>query len=208
MRAAVAVLALLSIPLSAAPSFYVDMPAAWSSAVDHAHTRAFGAGLEIPFAGRHAAVARGSFLHVKQTPWSQDDRSDRFFGMGIPLDYRLWMFQAAWRIYPWEWLPGFYAEALAGCKRGVGENPLAAPSVHSEIRISAEVRSFATWAWEGGIGFGYAWTWAPTRIVLGFAFGPEWIRRGGRDADGNEVHADDWDTSLLRFNSLELGLAF
>jgi hypothetical protein len=213
MRASVfaallAVAPLSPIPGYAGPAAYIDMPSVWNSAVDRGHTRAFGFGLEVPWGERYAAIARAHSLHVRQGPYEELDRADAFYASGNPQTFWMWGFQAAGRAYPWEWLPGFFAEAIGGYKGAVGRNPDASPGGGGEVTRPAEVRSFKTQAYSVGAGFGYRWIWGPSRIALGFAFGPEWVFRKGKDADGGFRTQRDMGDDLLRFNSLELGFAF
>jgi hypothetical protein len=195
-------------PLTAAPAAYIDLPAVWNSAVDRSHTRAFGVGLEIPWGERYAAIARARSLHVRLGPNEELDRADAVYALGNPQTFWMWEFQAAGRTYPWEWLPGFFAEALGVYKWAMGRNPDATPGGGGEIHREAEVRSFTTRAYLVGAGFGYRWIWGPTRIVLGFAFGPEWVLREGKAADGGFRSGRDMGDDFMRFNSLEFGIGF
>ncbi len=199
---------ILQAPVHAAPSIFIDLPAVWNSAVDRAHTRSFGAAVEIPWAERYSAVARAHTLHVRQGPYSELDRTDAFYALGNPRTFLMWEFQASGRMYPWEWLPGFYVEGLTGYKRAEGRDPDAAAGMGGEIIQAAEIRTFKTQAFGIGAGFGYRWIWGHSRIALGFAFAPEWVRREGKYADGGWGRKTDFSDDMLRFNSLELGLGF
>jgi hypothetical protein len=200
--------ALAHVPLSAAPAAYIDIPAIWNSAVDRSHTRAFGIGVEIPWCERYAAIARAHSLHVRQGPYEDFDGAGAFYALGNPKTFWMWEFQASARTYPWEWLPGFFAEALGGYKWALGRNPDASSGSGAGIHRPAEIRSFTTRAYAVGAGFGYRWIWGPSRLVLGFAFGPEWVFREGKDADGGLRPQRDMGDDLLRFNSLEAGFGF
>lgn len=187
---------------------YADLRSAYGTALDRSHVLGYGAALEAPLGEGISAVARGRFLRVDQPAWGEEKRSEDAYTDAFPARYRVYGVQAALRAYPWEWLPGFFAEALLGYKRITGFIPNASPGWAADGWVSGpDIESFSNQAYEAAIGYGYRWSWGPMRASLGFAFGPEIVLRTSRFAgDGGRRATDVSD--LLRFNALELGCAF
>lgn len=193
-----------------APKVYLSLNSLYGMAADRKHVRDFGAAWEAPLGGGYTAVARTRFLRVEQPddPGKETERKDNVYANTFPSTYRIWGFQGALRRHPWEWMPGFFSEALLGYKyiRGGDPHPYPGWSVDG-LTGEPGVGAFANHAFEAAVGFGYAWEVKRMRVALGFAFGPEFLYRRSTLADGSRRASGDV-LDLLRFNQFEAGFAF
>jgi hypothetical protein len=177
---------------AAGPNLYYDVGSAYRTLHKVYHASAWGGAVEIPWGEKLSWVARARYLQVAQDPWQDANMAEDFYAEGYPARYRLAGAQASLRVFPWEWMPGFFAEGLLGGKRieGSFETRQGFADPYAE--------SYTTYALETAVGAGYRWSWGPLRTSVGLAFGPEFVFRGGRQTDY---------TDLLRFNALEIGCA-
>ncbi len=187
-------------PAVAGPQIYLDLGSVYRSYQKEAHASGWGAAVEHPWREKLAWVVRGRYLSVAQDQWRDANLAEDFYAEGYPASYRMAGAQASLRIYPWEWMPGFFAEGLLGGKRITGTMP--GPGAMSYEPVGGELRygyvSFTNYAVETAVGVGYRWSWSRLRIAAGLAFGPEFVFRGEGGTDY---------TDLLRFNALEIGCA-
>lgn len=192
------------------PKVYLSLNSLYGMAADRKHVRDFGAAWEAPVGGGFTAVARTRFLRVEQPDdhGKETERKDNVYANTFPSTYRIWGFQGALRRHPWEWMPGFFSEALLGYKhiRGTDPHPTIGWSMDG-ITGGPRVGSFTNHAFEAAVGFGYSWEVKRMRVALGFAFGPEFLLRQSTLADGSRRSSGDV-LELLRFNQLEAGFAF
>jgi hypothetical protein len=194
--------------LAEAPGLSFSLPSLYGSVSDYKHIRDVGAAWEIPVRESASAILRIRYLRLEQDEWPEDERGDNIYANVFPSTYRVLGFQTALRRYPWEWMPGFYSEALLGYKRITGKSHRYPSLAWFENGVpESEIRSFANDAFEAALGFGYQWRLKRMRTTLGFAFGPELIYRSSRLAGGGREAAREF-TDMLRFNQLEMGLAF
>jgi hypothetical protein len=162
-------------------------------AADRQHIRDFSAAFEMPVGRGVSAVARGRYLRVKQDQHDENERRDNVYATTFPSRYRLLGFQSALRMRPWDWMEGFFSEALFGYKNIRG--------------VDLDAASFDNHAFEAAVGFGYIWEAKRMRFALGFAFGPEFLFRNNTFADGSRQSSGEI-LDLLRFNQFEVGYAF
>ena len=191
------------------PKLYLGLNSLYGMAADRKHVRDFGAALEAPVGGGFTAVARTRYLRVEQAGYEhEDERKDNVYANTFPSTYRVWGFQGALRRHPWEWMPGFFSEALLGYKYIRGANPQPFPGWSMDGNtIGPDVGAFTNHAIEAAGGFGYLWEVKRMRVALGFAFGPELLFRESTLADGLRQSSGEI-LDLLRFNHLEAGFAF
>jgi hypothetical protein len=190
------------------PNVYYSLNSLYGTAFDHRHVRDAGAAWEMPLRRGYTAVTRFHYLQVEQDPWNEQERDDNVYANTFPATYRLLGFQAALRRHPWEWMPGFYAEAMMGYKKIDGENPDRSPGFGwGDIMPFSEMETFSNHAFETGIGFGYLWELKRMRFTLGFVFGPELLLRNSVSFDGKRASSSEI-VDLLRFNQFEVGLGF
>lgn len=185
---------------------YLDLRSAYRTALERPSVLGYGGTLEAPLKEGITAVARARYLRVDQRDWDEEERGEDAYVDAFSAAYQVYAFQAALRIYPWEWLPGFFSEALMGYKRIISGTPAASPG-WSEWVTEPGVPSFENHAYEAALGYGYRWSWGPLRASLGFAFGPELVFRTSRLAGGDVRTVRDF-SDLLRFNALEIGCGF
>lgn len=192
------------------PKVYLSLNSLYGMAVDRKHVRDFGAAWETPVGRGFTAVARSHYLRVEQPEdfGELDERKDNVYANTFPSTYRIWGFQGALRRYPWEWMPGFFSEALLGYKYIRGADPLPSKGWSMDGFTSGPgVGAFTNQAFEAAVGFGYLWEAKRMRVALGFAFGPEFLFRESILADGTTQSSGEI-LDLLRFNQLEAGFAF
>ena len=201
-------LLLLTMARGETSQLYLSLNSLYGTADDRKHIQDYGAAWETPVAEGLTAVARGRYLWVKQKEWHEDERKDNVYANGFPATYTVLGFQAALRLRPWEWMPGFFTEALLGYKHIDGRFPEASWNLFEPVGGgNAEADAFANHALETAVGFGYLWEWKRLRGALGFAFGPEFLFRNSAYADGTRTSSSEV-LDLLRFNQLEIGCAF
>jgi hypothetical protein len=194
------------------PGVYLALNSLYSSVTEHRNIRDIGLAWEQPILGSLSIILRYRYLRLRQDAWNEKERNDNVYASTYPASYRISGFQAALRRYPWEWMPGFYAEALIGYKRISGrENDWSGgPSTGhigpEGLYLGSEIAAFENDAYESAIGAGYQWKFKRLRITLGLAFGPELLIRNDRAFDGGRESSHDF-TGLLRFNHLEAGIA-
>ena len=192
------------------PKLYLSLNSLYGMAADRQHIRDFGAAYEAPLGGGFTAVARARFLRVEQPDdyAKENERKDNVYANTYPSTYRVWGFQGALRLHPWEWMPGFFSEALLGYKQIRGTDPHPTPAWSMDgITGGPGVADFTNHAFEAAMGFGYSWEVKRMRLALGFAFGPEFLFRRSTLADGSRQSSGDV-MDLLRFNQFEAGFAF
>jgi hypothetical protein len=209
---ALAIPTLLLIPSARAgdetSQVYLSLNSLYGTAQDRQHIKDFGAAWEMPVGRNFTAVARARYLWVKQDDWDEEERKDNVYANGFPATYTIIGFQAALRRHPWEWMPGFFAEALLGYKQILGAYPDAAQAMAMDgWSRGPDTQSFANHALETAVGFGYLWEMRRLRVALGFAFGPEFLFRNSVLADGARESSSEV-LDLLHFNQLEIGYAF
>jgi hypothetical protein len=161
----------------------------------------------MPLGKTWTAVARFRYLNVEQEEWNERERADNVYANAFPSEYRVLGFQSALRRHPWEWMPGFFAEAVLGYKRITGSSQAASGTFMSGPAFGSSIASYTNHAFETAIGFGYLWEFQRLRIALGYAFGPEFLFRNSRYEDGTTRTSSE-ALELLRFNQLEAGFAF
>lgn len=192
------------------PKVYLSLNSLYGMAADRKHVRDFGAAWEAPVGGGFTAVARMRYLRVVQPDGYGEvaERKDNIYANAFPSTYRIWGFQSALRRHPWEWMPGFFSEALLGYKyiRGADPRPSAGWSMDG-IASGPGVGGFTNQSFEAAVGFGYLWEMKRMRVALGFAFGPEFLFRESILADGTRQSSGEI-LDLLRFNQFEAGFAF
>jgi hypothetical protein len=191
-------------------NIYYSLNSLYGSTFDHRHIRDVGAAWEQPLKGGYSAVARFRYLKVSQDAWNEDERDDNVYANIFPATYRLLSFQSALRRHPWEWMPGFFTEAMLGYKHIEGENRDASPGWAFDGfsgGTGTDTESFSNHAFETGVGFGYLWELKRMRFALGFVFGPELLVRNSVSVDGAKSTSSEI-VDLLRFNQFEVGLAF
>ena len=199
---------LLTMARGETSQLYLSINSLYGTADDRKHIQDFGAAWEAPVADGLTAVARGRYLWVKQQEWHEDERKDNVYANGFPATYTVLGFQAALRLRPWEWMPGFFTEALLGYKSIIGRFPEASLGWSmDQWDAGPDADAFANHALETAVGFGYLWEWKRLRGALGFAFGPEFLFRDSEYADGTRASSFEV-LDLLRFNQLEIGYAF
>jgi hypothetical protein len=187
---------------------YFSLNSLYGMAADRQHIRDFGAAFEMPMGRGVSAVARGRYLRVKQEPWNETERRDNVYADMFPSRYQIAGVQAALRLRPWEWMEGFFSEALLGYKQIRGGDPEPRPVPSFEGYTGAPgVASFTNHAFEAALGFGYMWEMKRMRVALGFAFGPEFLVRNDKLTDGSSRSTGEI-LDLLRFNQFEVGYAF
>ncbi|MEO6094450.1 MAG: hypothetical protein ABIW76_01820 [Fibrobacteria bacterium] len=189
------------------PKVYCSLVSLYGTASDRRHIRDFGGAFEMPAGETWTAVARFRYLNVEQEEWNEQERGDNVYANSFPSEYRVLGFQAALRRHPWEWMPGFFAEALLGYKRISGGATSAMETFMDGPAFGSNVTTYTNHALETAIGFGYLWEMKRLRIALGYAFGPEFLFRNSRYNDGT-TQASSELLELLRFNQLEVGYSF
>ncbi|GEM_PF-4386841 len=207
MKAVWFILFLLGSALAESHKLYVSLNSLYGTASDGGHIRDFGAAWETPMAFDFTVVARFRYLSVKQEAWNEEDRNDNIYANTFPAAYRVLGFQASLRSHPWEWMPGFFSEALVGYKNITGGSSDASAGWAMDVfSMGPKMSSFTNHAFESAIGFGYQWELGRLRFDLGFAFGPEFLFRNSVYADGTRQSSDEV-VDMLRFNQFEIGVA-
>jgi hypothetical protein len=189
------------------PQVYLSLNSLYGTASDRRHIRDFGGACEMPVGKTWTAVARFRYLNVEQEEWNERERADNVYANTFPSEYRVLGFQSALRRHPWEWMPGFFAEAVLGYKLITGGSEAESGTFMSGPAFGSNVASYTNHAFETAIGFGYLWEFKRLRVALGYAFGPEFLFRNSRHEDGT-TQASSEALELLRFNHLEAGFAF
>ena len=197
---------LLGCAMADSPNVWLSLNSLYGTAADQRHVRDLGAAWEQPLGKGFSLVNRFHYLKVRQDPLAERKRSDNVYANSFPSRYRLLGFQAALRRHPWEWMPGFFCEALAGYKR-IDGGYAEADGEESYFRWVSGEESFLNQGFEIAAGFGYLWEWKRMRLSLGFKFGPEWLFRSSVYGDGSRIAGMDV-LEFLRFNDLEAGIAF
>lgn len=197
------------------PEIYLSLNSLYGTAADFRHTADAGLTLEETAYG-FSYLAR---LHYRQAREDHRYSGDQDILIG-DLDYadmRSFGFQTALRRHPFEWMPGFFTEALIGYEnirarsRYEPWNPPEEWDMSLEMyrnSIPYQVRSTQNHTVQTGAGFGYVWEFARARVSLGFVLGSEFLFRNSALATGKVERSHDMIGSLLRFNQLEMGYAF
>jgi hypothetical protein len=189
------------------PQVYYSLNSLYGMASDRRHIMDVGAAWEMPAGKGFTAVTRARYLRVKQEVYAEDERKDNIYANTFPSTYRVLGIQTALRLHPWEWMPGFFSEALLGYKNITGGDWEPAPGEYFDESFGDGIVSYENHALETAIGFGYLWEMKRMRFALGFAFGPEFLFRDSRLESGDRRTSVEV-LDLLRFNQFEIGLAF
>lgn len=189
------------------PKAYCSLTSLYGTASDRRHIRDFSGAYEMPVGGSWTALARFRYLNVEQEEWNERERADNIYANTFPSEYRVLGFQAALRRHPWEWMPGFFAEAVLGYKRITGGAEAGTGTYMNGPAFGSNAASYTNHAFETAIGFGYLWEVKRLRVALGYAFGPEFLFRNSVYTDGTTGGSSEV-LELLRFNQLEIGYAF
>lgn len=193
------------------PRFQASMLSLYGTAADYRRTLDLQAALEWPLSDRVSAL--GGFRRSRQDAKGTDGPyASAEHGWGI---------EAALRRHPWEWMPGFFIQGVAAMRRSEARNPAHDPGAEVwwpnrlDYGYDATVTRKVRTAYEGGVGYGYVWTFGRLSMELQGILGPsawkETVYATRREYDGSSVHhrqwASDWD-SFLRFRDLRVGVRF
>jgi hypothetical protein len=192
------------------PRLHASTLSLYGTAADYERTLDLRLALEWPLSDRNSAVAGLRRRTFRQASPEHGDGFDR----------EGWGFEAALRRHPWEWMPGFFVQGIMAWERSIARNlrPSDQPNriphtVH--VYYDGTVRRIDRTAFEGGFGFGYAWTLGRVSLEWQGLFGPAiWqdeARYYWKDPEGvGQSFLDrygNW-SEFLRFRDLRIGYRF
>jgi hypothetical protein len=192
--------------LSLSPLSAYGMAADFDRAVD------LGFALERPVSDRNSAL-----LGIRHKTFMPASASD-----GDGFSRSSWGVEAAFRRHPWDWMPGFFFQALFALEAGRAENLAYDPvprgyqhALSAFSELDETVLRVDRRAYEGGLGYGYVWSLGRVAVELQGIFGPigredtahaRWTRYDG--ATGQARQRTGWTGELIRFRDLRVGLVF
>lgn len=183
----------------------------YGTASDYRRTLDFRAALEWPLSDR-SSVLGGLRRNRHDAKGAEGPDSYRESGWGI---------EAAFRRHPWEWMPGFFIQALAAMERSEARNPAHDPDAqvwwpnNMAYGYDATLTHRVRIVYEGGLGYGYAWSLGRLSMEWQGILGPRaWSETAyatRAQSDGSRARfrqwAGDWD-SFFRFRDLRIGVRF